>query len=151
MEKNFQGFPVSACKYEEEIDKFVYCPTGYGASLGKNNSEPIKKLCHHCFLRPCVVKEKWEDIMDFCEEDIMVFEHDDSEAMYFKMTDHLEGVLLQIFGARYTRNHAPPACVNELLSNYHGTKQEMEEENPDDELVAGAVDGNEYLLLTQES
>lgn len=143
--KNFQGFPLAQCRYEEEIGDFVYCPPCY--SKKKDEGE---KLCHECLLRPCIVRGKWNEIMDFCEE-VMIFENDDSEAMYFKMLNHAESILVEIFGADYvTKQQRAPGCLYELVGNYHRVKGGMElddglqEGDPDEELVANAIDAGEY-------
>jgi hypothetical protein len=82
-EKIFQGFPLTECIYEEEINKYVFKPRKYPANGTSSNSIQQHSLCHKCFLRPCFVKGKWDDLMGFCE-DIMIFENDDSgEGMYF--------------------------------------------------------------------
>jgi hypothetical protein len=153
VEKNFQGFPMSECVYEEELDKYVFKPAGYPPA-GEN---PTKQhaLCHKCLLRPCLVKGKWDDIMGFCE-DIMVFENDDSEGMYSKLTNHAESIMVEIFGAKYAAHTAAPGCVYELIGKYHNVKSGMEaegspHEDPDDELVANAIDGGEYLPLQSNS
>lgn len=83
--------------------------------------------------------------MEFCE-DVMIFENDDSDEMYFKMMNHAESIVLDVFGPRYYRNHPSPTCINELVGRYHDVKREMEEEeeaDPDEDLVAGAIDGAE--------
>jgi hypothetical protein len=90
--RNFQGFPLSKCVYEEEVMDIVYRPTGYPRRTErKNNSctECTQQLCPGCLLRPCVVRGKWNEIMGFCE-DTMVFENDDSVSMYFKTMTHTE-------------------------------------------------------------
>lgn len=141
VETNFQGFPLCECRWEEEVEQFVYRPAAY---YKKDNSDEMGKegdLCRECLLRPCVVKGRWDDIMSFCE-DTMIFEDDDSDAMYFKMINHAECILVDIFGARHVRNHPTPPCIFDVVGNYHDTKKGMEssEEDPDDELIAGSVD-----------
>lgn len=120
IEKNFQGFPLTECIYEEEIDKYVYKPTDY-PSAGTTNPKQQHSLCNKCFLRPCFVKGKWDDLMGFCE-DIMVFENDDSESMYFKMLNHAEAIQVELFGVRYARNNLLPECVNEIVGKYLSIK-----------------------------
>lgn len=144
VEKNFQGFPVAQCRYEEEIDKLVFCPPGYPGRNNDKEREP--QLCQECLLRPCMVKAKWNDIMGFCE-DIMVFENDDSDGMYFKMINHAESIQVDLFGPRYARNNPLPNCVHQIVGNYLDVKSGMEQEggDPDGELVSGAVDGTDFL------
>jgi len=155
VEKNFQGFPVTDCRYEEEIDKVVYCPPfspwkkeEEEESSTKKNKEP--ELCRECLLRPCMVKARWNDIMDFCE-DTMVFANDDSDAMYDKMINYAVSIQVEVFGARYTRQNPLPACVHDIVGNYFGTKSAMEDEEEeealkrDNELVAASVDGSDFL------
>jgi hypothetical protein len=81
--------------------------------------------------------------MGVCE-DIMIFENDDSEGMYFKMLNHAEAIQVEIFGARYARNNLQLECVNEIVGNYlsvrSGIEDEGEEENPDRELIANSLD-----------
>ena len=143
VEKNFQGYPITECRYEEEVEKHVYRPSKYYKQLatkGKKGEEA--PLCTQCFLRPCIVKGRWNEIMNFCE-DVMVFENDDSDEMYFKMMNHAESIVLDVFGPRYWRNHPNPTCINELVGRYHDVKREMEEQeeqDPDEDLVAGAID-----------
>ena len=162
LERNFQGFPVTECVYEEEVNKLVYKPPGYPSWDDTIDGPGIRmkkvtehKLCPECFLRPCLVKGKWDDIMGFCE-DIMVFENDDSEGMYSKLTNHAESIMVEIFGAKYAAHTVAPGCVYELIGKYHNVKSGMEaegspDEHPDDELVANAIDGGEYLPLQSNS
>ena len=144
-EKNFQGFPLGQCRWEEAVQDFVYQPPLY-CSKEKNSEEA--DLCRECLLRPCLVKGRWDDIMCFCEE-TMVFEDDDSDAMYFKMINHAESIVVEVFGADYAGNHTTPLCVFGIVGKYHDFKRGMTEdsssqESPDDELVAGAIDGDEF-------
>jgi hypothetical protein len=90
--------------------------------------------------------------MDFCEE-VMIFENDDSKAMYFKMMKYADSILVEIFGAEYvTKQERAPGCLYELVGNYHRTKRGMEGEeelqdgNPDEDLVANSMDGEDYLF-----
>lgn len=145
-EKNFQGFPLSQCQWEESVNDFVYCPPSYCTEERSGGNMDCKELCRECLLRPCLVKGRWDDIMSFCE-DTMIFEDDDSDAMYFKMINHAESILVDVFGARYVRNHPSPPCIFELVGKYHDTKKGLydaensaNEEFPDDELVHGAID-----------
>lgn len=150
VERNFQGFPLSDCIWEEEVGQFVFRPASYynKISCHNNGGDPSGDeegaLCRECLLRPCLVKGRWDDIMSFCE-DTMIFEDDDSDAMYFKMMNHADSILVEVFGARHVRNHPTPLCVSALVGNYHDTKRGVEaaEEDPDDELVSGAVDGTD--------
>jgi hypothetical protein len=146
--KNFQGFPLSQCRYKEEIGQYIYCPPCYTQKNKKGSVE--QDLCRECLLRPCIVRGKWNDIMNFCE-DIMIFENDDSDSMYFKMLNHAESLLVEIFGARYATTRRPPGCLFELVGNYHSVKSGMEAEvlddHPDDDLVANATDGGDYLEI----
>jgi hypothetical protein len=75
----------------------------------------------------CVVRGKWNEIMGFCE-DTMVFENNDSESMYFKMMNHAESIMVEVFGARYCWNNPTPACIQGVVGNYFETKAQMEEE-----------------------
>lgn len=154
VEKNFQGFPLRECRYEEEVDKMVYCPPL--RPWKKEESTPEKKkpqpqLCRECLLRPCMVKARWNDIMDFCE-DTMVFANNDGDAMYDKVVNYAVSIQVEVFGARYARLNGLPACVYEIVGNYFGTKSAIENEEEeeegferDNELVAGSVDGSDFL------
>lgn len=151
--RNFQGFPLSQCVYEEEVMDMVYRPTGYPrrTERKKDSSTECTKLCHECLLRPCVVRGKWNEIMGFCE-DTMVFENDDSESMYFKMMNHAESIMVEVFGARYCRNNPTPACIQGVVGNYFETKAQMEEEeeDPDEDLVAESIDGADFLTQSYQ-
>jgi hypothetical protein len=86
--------------------------------------------------------------MGFCEDTTMVFENDDSELMYFKMMNHAESIMVEVFGARYCRNNPTPACIQGVVGNYFETKAQMEEEeeeDPDEDLVAKSIDGADFL------
>jgi hypothetical protein len=88
--------------------------------------------------------------MDFCEE-VMIFENDDSKAMYFKMMNHAKSILVEVFGAEYvTKQERAPGCLYELVGNYHWTQSGMEGEeelqdgDPDEDFVTNSIDGEEY-------
>ena len=86
----------------------------------------------------------------------MVFEDDDSKGMYSKLMNHAESIMVEIFGAKYAAHTAAPGCVYKLIGKYHNVKSGMEaegspHEDPDDELVANAIDGGEYLPLQSNS
>ena len=151
IRRNFQGFPLAECCYEDEIGDFVYCPPCYNNNKKRKEGGAEERLCHECLLRPCIVRGKWNHIMDFCEE-VMVFENDDSEAMYFKMMNHAESIMVEVFGARYCRNNPTPACIQGVVSNYFETKAQMEEEeeDPDEDLVAESIDGADFLTQSYQ-
>jgi hypothetical protein len=90
--------------------------------------------------------------MGFCK-DIMIFENDDSEGMYFKMLNHAEAIQVEIFGARYARNSLLPECVNKIVGKYlsvrSGMEDEEEEENPDRELIANSLDTSLRVVLSR--
>lgn len=139
--KNFQGFPMEECEFDAEIGKHIYCPPCYG------NKELT--LCPQCLLRPCIVSEKWDDIMSFCG-DIMVFEDHATDAMYMKTLDHVESLLVEIFGMRYARRNPMPTCVWKLVDDYYesvmkGRGESFKEQHPDDDLVEGALDSADFL------
>ena len=149
IEKNFQGFPLTQCRYEEEIGKFVYCPPCYRS--GEMMVEEKQGLCHDCLLRPCIAKYKREEIISFCEY-TMVFENDDCHLNHCsKILEHAESIIVEVFGERFARNNVLPRCIYEVVCRYHDVVAGVEEDGaemgdqPDDDLVAGAVDGDEYL------
>lgn len=152
VEKNFQGFPVAHCRYEEEVDKLVYCPPcrpWKREDFGEEQKKDERKLCHECLLRPCMVKAKWNELMDFCE-DTMVFANDDSDAMYEKMINYAMNIQLDVFGSRYARSNPLPACVYDVVGNYFSVMDAMEKDQEetlerDRELVAGSIDGADFL------
>jgi hypothetical protein len=148
LEKNFQGFPLSECVYEAELRADVYCPPCCRDENGERKWTS-DSLCHHCLLRPCMVKMRWEDIMGYCE-DCMVFENDNSDGIRFKITGHMESICAEIYGAEFASKYSIPSCALEVVSDYHRVKlgmdeAEEDEEDPDEELIGGAVDGAEYL------
>ena len=69
-EKNFQGFPLSECRYVEDLHEYVYCPPKYGR---KTVMMPQGEwtVCPHCLLNPCMKVEKWDDIMGFCGDQLV--------------------------------------------------------------------------------
>ena len=148
-EINFQGFPITDCCYEKEVDEFVYRPPLRPWSCGNEcipNGSKEHKLCHNCCLRPCIAKVKRNDLMAHCEH-VMVFENDDVEAMQSKMFDHADSLLADVFGAPHVRNFPVPACLHELVDRHlcqmTGTTHQ-EGCDPDHDLVVGAVDGNDF-------
>jgi hypothetical protein len=152
IRRNFQGFPLSECCYEEEIGDFVYCPPCYNNNKKRKEGGAKERLCHECLLHPCIVRGKWNHIMDFCKE-VMIFENYDSEAVYFKMMNHAESVLVETFGAAEyvtTKQERAPGCPYELVGNYHRMKSGMEGEEElqdgdrDEDLVANSIDSEEY-------
>lgn len=150
-ERNFQGFPLTECVFEEELDQFLFRPPWYG---NKENSDGSPhQLCRHCLLRPCIVFEKWDQIIEFCEEAVVCGNVDDSEGMYSKLLNHAQSTVASIFGPRYVRNNPDPNCLLDVVGRYHriGTYHEMGNETGEedwytleDDLVAGATDREEY-------
>ena len=141
--KNFQGFPLEECKFEEEIKEHVYCPPCW-----TEIRDPEYNLCTECYLRPCLTVKKWDDIMMFCG-DVMVFEDHAVDGMYFKTLDHVESLMVEIFGSRYARKTGTPLCAMKVVGDYYDSvmsdRSEKQEEHPDDSLVEGALDANDYL------
>lgn len=86
--------------------------------------------------------------MPFCEH-IMIFENDESDSVHSKLLHHIESILVEVFGSRYVRNCPTPHCMLEVVGEYHcfktGTDDDGEVEQPDDDLVAGAIDANDFL------
>jgi hypothetical protein len=62
MEVNFQGFPLSQCRFAPDIGTFVYCPPAYGG--GQRRRE--RRVCPDCYLSPRIVEEKNEEIFQIC-------------------------------------------------------------------------------------
>ena len=152
-EKNFQGFPLSECRYVDELGEHVYCPPGYG-TRAVTPPDGAWTVCANCLLNPCMIVEKREDIMGFCA-DQLVFD-DDSEAafemVYYKGWHHVDALHVEIFGARYCRRREPPACALKVVNEYFDQVKKdrsmpvtTEEDDPDQELIAGAVDATDFL------
>lgn len=151
VEKNFQGLPMKDCKFEHSISDYAYCPPRYPPKpLGGEDGDGEAEFCIDCLLRPCVVRGRWDDIMCFCE-DSMIFEQvDDVDFLYGKLVRHMESILVELFGPRYTRNNPTPPCVYDALGKYLEARSLLDDEgsgdgNPDDELLAGATDLAEYI------
>ena len=144
-EKNFQGFPLGACVYEEEVGKYVYHPAQYMSS--GTNKENARELCHDCYLRPCLTRARWEDIVCLCKE-VTVSENLDDDALYVKMMDRAKRLLVEIFGCGYEGNHEAPGCVGRMISRYHSREKmgsfEEEDSFSDDGLAEGSIDYAEY-------
>ena len=84
----------------------------------------------------------------------MVFDNDDSDAMYFKMIHHAESIVVDVFGARYVRNHPTPSCIYDAVGDYFSTKDPMDEEAeecPDEELVSRSVEGSDFLTQSWQN
>ena len=150
VEKNFQGFPLAECVHEEEIGKFVYCPPCYRTITKENMPGPRQewRLCQDCLLRPCIVQGKWDEIMSICE-DIAVHDDANSDSMFCAMLDQLQSILVVVFGQRYVQKHPTPTCVHGIVGRFLDLKCGMDEdghtEQPDDDLVAGAIDAADFL------
>ena len=75
----------------------------------------------------------------------MVFENNDSEGMYSKLMNHADSLMVEVFGAKYGAGGRSPSCVYKMVGNYHSLKSGIETEefddDPDDALVASALDG----------
>ena len=138
-------------RFEEEVGRFIYRPPQYynrtmlNKSTGGNGLE--LDLCRECYLRPCLTKGMWSDIMGVCEEAMVFNCNNNGESVYYKMVDYAEGLLGDVFGAEYVRLHEPPNCLHRLVRAQYETKMELEEEDehPDDGLVAGATDAKDYM------
>ena len=151
-EKNFQGFRLAECVHEEEIGEFVYRPPCHRTMTKENMPGPRQewRLCQNCLLRPCIVQGKWDEIMSICE-DVAVDQDMSNESMFDKMLDQVESILVMVFGQRYVNKTPTPMCVCGIISRFIDMKRGMEEDDetdqPDDDLVAGAIDGADFLIL----
>ena len=119
VQKNFQGFLLTSCRYEEELKDFVYCP--YGMQSDANSS-----LCHECCFRPCILSQRWDEIGAACDDGLAgpSFESPFApkrtvEDMYCRaMTAVEDQVLVPIFGRKYVDSHVPPSCVLGHVTEY---------------------------------
>ena len=133
IQKNFQGFPLQCCKYEEEIKEYVFCPVGMAW-------DPNSELCRECCFRPCIPSQKWDDIASCCEEalsgpfDCLSEEkknekkknqNSNSESvqeMYVEALTFVEDrVLAPVFGRTYVDSNLPPSCVLGHVTEYYET------------------------------
>lgn len=166
--KNFQGFPLSQCKLEPAIGKFVYRPPTYYEKKPATKSSREPALCQHCLLRPCMVKDRWEELMSACGDDVGIFDKDQVDLIYFRMLNHAECIFVETFGPKYARTTPLPACINKrnmfletfgpcyagkyCPSTEHGgtipdwikvLEEEDHEEDPDKELIDNSVDASQ--------
>jgi hypothetical protein len=131
VEKNFQGFPLAECVYEEEIDETVYSPPDWGFTE-EDGSRSDWDFCQKCLLRPCLVKEKFMEIFEFAENlELFAPGGNDNEAIVCKTFDHVEALLVGVFGVRYVRRRGLPLCVQHAVVGKYPHK---EPPHPDDDL-----------------
>ena len=80
----------------------------------------------------------------------MVLEDHAVDGMYFKMLDHVELLMVEIFRSRYAHKTSTPPCAMKVVGEYYDSvmsdRSENQEEHPNDSLVEGALDANEYLM-----
>jgi len=55
---NFQGFPLSKCRFDETVGAAVFVPDNYGRNLWREN-----KTCSCCYLKPCITLEYLDQII----------------------------------------------------------------------------------------
>ena len=139
VQKNFQGFPLGCCRYEEEIKEYVFCPNGMAYDT---NSE----LCRECCFRPCILSQKWDDIGTCCEAALSgpafecLSEEQESgnksnsgsvQEMYVEALTLVEDrVLAPIFGRNYVDTNLPPSCVLGHVTEYYETVAEDLSQKP---------------------
>ena len=122
--KNFQGFPMDSCVYASEIDGYVMepCKSVYSAIKKGPTDWP---LCDRCYLRPCYVTARREELMNSFGEAHM--EISKPEELFVGDEHHLrliEGVredLKIIFGSRYVRDNfclLLPGCVEDVIESF---------------------------------
>lgn len=115
---NFQGFPLDSCVFEAAVNKWLYYPPKWGVDPETENGK--KEGSHHhfcevCLMRPCFAVEKRIEILGFAESQRLFGNDDDAEMILSKTYNHVESLLVELFGLKYCRNFGIPICVDELL------------------------------------
>jgi hypothetical protein len=156
VEKNFQGKPMDQCFFSDQIGNYVWQPEVWG-NTRPNKNDPHRHSIYHrvtcewCFLTPCIVEEKREEIFEMFDE-ITNSGVDDKLHLYGYAHDKAWAMLKEVFGPRYVRKFRMPQCLEELISQWsdlpHEERDPHQEPHPDDELVAGSLDAKEYYKTT---
>ena len=149
-DKNFQGFPMEHCVYEDDVGKFVYRPTCYGMENKKGEEE--SKFCRECLLRPCFVQSKWKDMRYQCDGAKVQAEDTEEKVTWIKeMMEQASFVLIGIFGRRYVEATPLPQCLFCWIDSCIPEEEESDLCERDDDLVHGAIDGKDYLTTVGDS
>ena len=156
---NFQGFDKRKCRFADNVGKLVHCPPGYGTEEQEEYERTgTWSVCNQCFLNPCVTIE-WKEKMDgYCKFIVEDPEQGNMEKMLSTMSLFLEFIMGQVLGAYHVRRlkqeDRVPDCATQYAIHYFTeTRSATEEpcgqdptEDPDDELVAGAIDKDDYIF-----
>ena len=124
IQKNFQGFSMKRCCYEEDINDFVMIPNNYG-TLYKNRMGRQAHFCSTCYLRPCISKEFQQQLFS------PAYTISDNGASINEIEDMImckaEELMKSVFGPRYTKQNGIPHCVRwEMSDRFPGCSEDSD-------------------------
>jgi hypothetical protein len=123
MEVNFQGFPLSQCRFAPDIGTFVYCPPAYGGGRRRRD----RRVCPDCYLSPCIVEEKNEEIFQICMNMPVSNWHSQKEMDegYETALDQVKLMLMEIFGRNYVSTISIPDCAEKMVMEEYKFGREL--------------------------
>jgi hypothetical protein len=126
-EVNFQGFPIAACRFAPEIGTFVYCPPAYGNTVGGRCIKRERRVCPDCYLSPCMVEERNDEIFEICMNIPTGNWHSQKERdVGFECAlDQVKAMLIEIFGGKYVDSIGIPDCVNKMVTEEYNLGLEL--------------------------
>lgn len=71
IQRNFQKYPISQCKYDPHLQKHVYVPSKWKKQVGKTEFD-YARCCSDCCLRPCVTECKKVSFIECMKESFVV-------------------------------------------------------------------------------
>lgn len=129
--RNFQGFNLKDCKYEQEIRDKVFVPKCYGTSWRLRWGNVPAEFCRQCLLRPCLTDEYMREILVTSRS--VEGRYGPAEERN-KVENVIRAKMESLFGKRYVRGLPTPCCVLQEINAMLPDAMLEEQSDTEDEL-----------------
>jgi hypothetical protein len=131
--KNFQGFDLHLCKYEDSVRDYVFLPKNHG-QLSRHLVP--HQFCNDCKLKPCITIEHLVEIAELQFKEHSAHDKARKEGKKVRQLTAVNRsekgmmkIMTRLFGREYTNKVGVPNCIIKETHSYYEThKKEREEE-----------------------
>lgn len=126
---NFQGYAVSRCRFRSTVGDFCYMPNHYARQHPPGFLDG-SMFCGHCYLEPCFLLDRREEISEVGKE--LIDDHRRSNSGFLYMTKaerddvinadlkvEIKLLLETIFSKRYVKKSGLPLCAKMVVDREH--------------------------------